>query len=167
MGWRSPRAGGGLLVAVGLYAGALSTVLAPPMVLAGVVVPLAAGGSPSTLTAAAFVLAALAAVLGIETSPDGCSVGGFTLWAIAALVAPIATDNANAAVSRPAAPGGWAGAVLVAVGVLAQASLLSKVVAAILAGVMAMGIVGVGVVGNVVVSSYDQQTRDTVMEAAN
>src|SRR5260221_1412140 len=49
---------------------------------------------------------------------------------------------------------------------LARRSLLSKVVSAILAGVVTMAVAAVGVVGNVVVSSYDQQARDTVQSAA-
>ena len=56
---------------------------------------------------------------------------------------------------------------LVALGILAQISLLSKVVGAILVGVLAMAVAAVAVVGNVVVSSYDKQNRETVESAAN
>ena len=58
-------------------------------------------------------------------------------------------------------------AILVALGILAQISLLSKVVGAILVGVLAMAVAAVAVVGNVVVASYDTQSRETVESAAN
>ena len=55
-------------------------------------------------------------------------------------------------------------AILVGLVLLARTSLLGKVVAAILAGVLAMAAAALGVVGTNVVSSYQKQSNDLTAE---
>jgi PAS domain S-box-containing protein len=159
------RAGALLLIAVGLYTGGLAE-RRLPLVLPGIVVPLAAMGNLAALTATAALVAAGAAFARHRDLVGQALGAGFLFWAVAALVSPAAVDSADAAVATTALRGAGALAIMFALALLAQASLLSKVVAAILAGVVAMAVASVGVIGSVVVASYDRQTRDTILSAA-
>ncbi|MGI8536609.1 MAG: ATP-binding protein [Mycobacteriales bacterium] len=167
------RAAGLLLLGAGLYAGALSrrstglrAVLssgAPPA--AGVVVPLAATPGPATLAALAGIAAALGALRSRRDGPGLLLTGGLLLAAAAAGFAP-AADEATGALAVVVLRGVSALMLLAALVVLAQISLLGKVVAAILAGVLAMATAAVGVVGTVVASGYDREQASLVSEAA-
>jgi two-component system sensor histidine kinase VicK len=160
------RAAAALLLAAGLYAGGLGPRRVPTSMF-GVVVPLAATAGPSAFAATAFVLAAVAAVVSRRDRVGGVLAAGLVLWAAAAAVAPYADQGHGGPLSVLLLRGAGALAVLLALLMLAQVSLLSKVVSAILAGVVAMALAAIGVVGTVVVSSYDRQARDSVREAAD
>jgi len=175
------RGGGLLLLAVGLYAGALSrhattassalpaslvrvpAAAAPP--IAGVVVPLAAAPGPAALATAAGLLAVTAALRNRRDGPGMLLAGGLLLAAVAAGLTP-AADGETGALAVLLLRGGSALLLLGALVVFAQASLLGKVVAAILAGVLAMATAAVGVVGTVVASGYDREQASLVSEAA-
>jgi two-component system sensor histidine kinase VicK len=159
------RAAGSLVLAAGLYGGGLGRRDTPLPVL-GVVVPLAATGGPSAFAATAGVLAAVAAGTSRRDPAGYWFAGGLGLWAAASGLAPLADSGHGGPLSVVLLRGGGALAVLVGLVLLAQVSLLSKVVSAILAGVVIMAVAAVGVVGNVVVSSYDSQARETVRDAA-
>jgi two-component system sensor histidine kinase VicK len=158
------RAAATLVVGAGLYTGGLGPRRLSTS-LYGVVVPLAAAGGPSAFAAAASAFAAGAAVWSRRDVVGAWVAAGFVLLGAAAVVAPMADSGQGAPVSVLVLRGLGALAILVAVGLLAQLSLLSKVVGAILVGVLAMAIAAVGVVGTVVVSSYDKQNRDLVVQA--
>jgi two-component system sensor histidine kinase VicK len=158
------RAAATLVVGAGLYTGGLGPRRLPTS-LYGVVVPLAAAGGPSAFAAAACVFAGGAAVWNRRDVIGAWVAAGFALLAAAAVVAPMADQGQGAPASVLVLRGLGAVALFIAVGLLAQVSLLSKVVGAILVGVLAMAIAAVGVVGTVVVSSYDQQNRDLVVQA--
>jgi two-component system sensor histidine kinase VicK len=160
------RAAGSLVLAAGLYGGGLgSRRTTTPML--GVVVPLAATGGPSVFAAAAGLLAA-GAILSNRRDAVGTWMGtGLVLWAGANVLMPFADEGTSGPLSVVLLRGAGALALIVGQTLLAQRSLLSKVVSAILAGVVTMAVAAVGVVGNVVVSSYDQQARDTVRSAAD
>ncbi|MCW2671675.1 MAG: two-component system, OmpR family, phosphate regulon sensor histidine kinase PhoR [Frankiales bacterium] len=159
------RGVGALLIAVGLVTGGLGRRNVPTS-LYGVVVPLAATGGPATFAGAASLLAALAAVRA-RRDAVGLTTGlGLALWGAAAFVSVRADHGSGAADTVLALRGGGAVAVLIGLALLARSSLLSKVVGAILAGVLAMAVAAVGVVGNVVVSSYETQARQTVQDAS-
>jgi two-component system sensor histidine kinase VicK len=159
------RAAAALLLAGGLYAGGLGPRRGPTAMF-GVVVPLAATAGPSAFAATAFVLAAVAAVVSRRDREGSVLAAGLVLWAAAAAVAPYADQGHGGPLVVLLLRGAGALAVLLALLMLAQVSLLSKVVSAILAGVVAMALAAIGVVGTVVVSSYDRQARDSVREAA-
>ncbi len=154
------RAAALLLLATGLAAGGL------PARAYGIVVPLGAATSAALFSAGAAAAAAVAAFLGLRGRTGALLAAGFA--ALAAGSALTAGDLTPARAALVLSLRG-AGALLLLAGlvVLAQASLLSKVVAAILAGVLTMAVAAVGVVGNVVVSSYDRQTREIVEQAAD
>ncbi len=154
------RAAALLLVATGLAAGGL------PVRAYGVVVPLAAATSAALFSAGAGAAAAVAALLGLRGRTGVLLAGGFGGLALGSALSggDLTPTRAVLVLSLRGA-----GALLLLAGlvVLAQVSLLSKVVAAILAGVLTMAVAAVGVVGNVVVSSYDRQTREIVEQAAD
>ena len=159
------RAAASLVLGAGLVTGGLGSRQTPTSAY-GVVVPLAATGGPASFAAAGSVVAG-AAALWNRRDLVGVAFGtGFLLWAAAAGLGPVADSGQAAPVTLMALRGVGALAVLVGLAVLAQASLLSKVVGAILAGVLAMAVAAVGVIGSVVVSSYDRQTREIVEQAA-
>jgi two-component system sensor histidine kinase VicK len=160
------RAAAAAGLAIGLYGGALGRRAPATTPLLGVVVPLAAASGPALFSAGAFACAAVAAVARSRDAVGMWLAGGFGLWAVAAGVSSWADTGSAGPWWVLSLRAAGALAVLVALGFLAQASLLSKVVGAILLGVVAMAVAAVGVVGNVVVSSYDAQTRDTVNDAA-
>ncbi|MDP3713715.1 MAG: ATP-binding protein [Mycobacteriales bacterium] len=171
------RCAGALLLGAGLYAGALPSSparsaerpVAPvlgALPLAGIVVPLGAAPGPSVLAAGASLAAALAAVRAVGGKAGAALGGGLALAAAAAVVAPIADDGPSQAVTATALRGAGAVLVLTALVVLARTSLLAKVVAAILAGVLAMAAAAVGVVGTVVTSRFDEQAASLVEQAA-
>ncbi|HUR51529.1 MAG TPA: ATP-binding protein [Mycobacteriales bacterium] len=169
------RAAGSLALAAGLYGGGLGRRTATATAAAtttstptlGVVVPLAATGGPAAFAATAGALAALAVVATRRDAAGYWFAGGLALWALASGLAPLADHGQGGALTVVLARGAGALAVLVGLSLLAQVSLLSKVVSAILAGVVTMAVAAVGVVGTVVVSSYDSQARETVQNAAD
>jgi PAS domain S-box-containing protein len=158
------RAAACLVVGAGFYTGGLGRRRGTPEMY-GVVVPLAAAGGPAAFAAAASAVAGLAAIWNRRDAVGAWVAAGFGLFAAAAVVAPMADTGAGAPVAVLILRGLGGIAVLVALALLAQVSLLAKVVGAILVGVLAMAIAAVGVVGTVVVSSYDTQNRDLVVEA--
>lgn len=160
------RAAATLLIAAGLWSGGLGRRRTPPAAVYGVVVPLGAAGGPSAFVAVASVLAAGALLANRRDGLGLWVAGGFGLWAAAAVLGPRAEESALAARAVVGLRGTGALAIVVGLTLLAAYSLLSKVVSAILAGVVTMAVAAVGVVGNVVVSSYDRQTRETVAQAA-
>ena len=154
-----------LLVAAGLATGGLGPRRVPTSMY-GVVVPLAAAAGPSAFAGAALLLAAAAAARDRRGATGPAVAGGLALWSVAAFLSVRAHTGSGTPEAVLVLRGAGAVALLVGVGLLARSSLLSKVVSAILVGVLAMAIAAVGVVGNVVVSSYEQQARSTVQDAA-
>ncbi len=159
------RAAGSLLLASGLYGGGLGSRRAAPA-MAGVVIPLAAAGGPAAFAAVGGGLAAVAIVVNRRDAIGVWLAAGLGLWAVASAITPFADQGQAGSLSVLLLRGGGALAIIVGQVLLAQRSLLSKVVSAILAGVVTMAVAAVGVVGNVVVDSYDRQTRETVQDAA-
>lgn len=163
------RAAGLLIVAAGLYSGALVRRAAAPAATgvptAGVVVPLAGAPGPAVLGAAAAVLAA-AAALRSRRDAGGVVIAAGLLGAGAAVaVAPLA-DTQRGALLALGLRGAGAALVLGGLLLLARSSLLAKVVSAILAGVLLMAIVAVGVVGTTVVRGYEREQAVLVQDAA-
>lgn len=158
------RAAGELLTAAGFFTGALASRRLPTSVY-GVVAPLAATGGPAVFAAAGAAVAAAAALWGRRDAVGASVAVGFTLLAAGSAVAQFADSGQGAPTAVLLLRGAGALAVMVALALLAQGSLLAKVVGAILVGVLAMAVAAVGVVGTVVVSSYDKQNRDLVVEA--
>ncbi|MDT7545983.1 MAG: two-component system, OmpR family, phosphate regulon sensor histidine kinase PhoR [Actinomycetota bacterium] len=163
------RAAGALLLAAGLYSGALSERVdrsLPAAALGGIVVPLASAPGPALLAGFCTLAAALAAIR-VRRDVSGVLLGiGLVLAAAAAFAAPLADDSSNGSLTVVSARAGAAAALLVALVLLTRTSLLGKVVAAILAGVLAMAAAAVGVVGTNVVSSYQTQSNSLVLEGA-
>ena len=161
------RAAGALLLAAGLNAGALRERVATrvgPEALAGVVVPLASAPGPALLAGVCTLLAALAS-LRVRRDAAGVLVGAaLGAAAVAAALAPLADDSADRSVVVVALRAAAAVLLLAGLAGLARVSLLGKVVAAILAGVLAMAAAAVGVVGTNVVSSYQKQANSLVVE---
>ncbi len=164
------RAAGLLLLAAGLYAGALALRPRTPSIadvpVPGVVVPLAAAPASAALAALAGLVAVLASLRSRRDPAGQLLAGGLALTAVAAALAPLAEDSGGAMASL-LLRGGSAILVLVALVVMAQVSLLGKVVAAILAGVLAMATAAVGVVGTVVATGYDREQASLVRQAAD
>jgi PAS domain S-box-containing protein len=158
------RAAASLVVAAGLYSGGLGPRKVPTSTF-GVVLPLGAAGGPAAFVATASALAGIGMLANRRDAVGAWIAGGFGFWAVAAGLTWQAGESAGAAQAVAALRGAGALSVLLGLLVLAQVSLLSKVVSAILAGVVTMALAAVGVVGNVVVDSYDRQTRDSVHDA--
>ncbi len=160
------RAAATLVVAGGLYTGGLG-VRRVPTAAYGVVVPLAVAGGPAAFLAGTSAAAAVAALWDRRDAVGAWVAAGFALLGAAAVVAPLADSGTAAPLAVLVLRGVAAVALIVGLALLAQVSLLAKVVGAILAGVLVMAVAAVGVVGTVVVSSYDQQNRDLVVDARN
>jgi signal transduction histidine kinase len=166
------RTVGLLLVAAGLGSGALGSRSAPgrrrptaPSVVPGVVVPLAAAPAPAALAAAAGVVAALAA-LRSRRDAAGVLLGlGLLLAAAAAGAAPLA-DREGGALAVLLLRGAAAVLLLAALLALARSSVLGKVVAAILGGVLLMATAAVGVVGTVVARNAESEQAALLEDAA-
>ena len=160
------RAAGALLVGAGFSVGGLGTRLVPTSMY-GVVVPLAAMAGPASFAAGTTAFAAGAVVWNRRDAIGAWMGAGFALWAGSAVLSAWADSGSTVPTTVLVVRGLGALCVLVALALLAQASLLSKVVGAILVGVLAMAIAAVAVVGNVVVSSYTTQSRETVESAGS
>jgi two-component system, OmpR family, sensor histidine kinase VicK len=158
------RAAGLLLLAGGLYAGALARRPAP-LDAAGVVVPLAAAPAPAALAGFAGLLAAGAALRARRDVPGGLLAAGLLVAGASAAAAPLA-DTDRGAVLVLALRGGAAVLVLASLVVLARASVLGKVVSAILAAVLLMALAAVGVVGTVVAQNAEQEQAAVLRDAA-
>ena len=167
------RAGGALLLASALALGALrdsttDKVAVPPQLggLGGLVVPLAAAPVPSALAGVAGLAAALAAVRFGRRWPELLLGAGLLATGVASLLGPRGDDGPDPAALVLSLRG--AGALLILGGLvgLTRSSLLAKVVAAILAGILVMAAAAVGVVGTVVVRAYDRQASSLVEQAA-
>jgi two-component system sensor histidine kinase VicK len=161
------RAAGALLLAAGLNAGALRERLEarlPVDGLGGVVVPLASAPAPAFLAGACTLAAALASFRARRDLAGTLLASGLGAAAVAAVAAPLADDTANGSLLVIAVRGLAAVGLLAGLVALARTSLLGKVVAAILAGVLAMAAAAVGVVGTNVVSSYQRQSNSLVAE---
>ncbi|MCU1602165.1 MAG: Two-component sensor histidine kinase [Frankiales bacterium] len=155
----------GLLIAVGLWTGGLGKRKDTPG-LYGVVVPLAAAAGPSAFSGIGLALAAVASFAARRDNVGRLLGAGLLLDAAAGFVAQAADSGSSAPTTVLVLRGLGSVLVLVGLALLAQASLLSKVVVSILVGVLAMAVAAVGVVGNVVVSSYEDQARQGVQDAA-
>ncbi|MEO6205800.1 MAG: hypothetical protein ABIO67_10505, partial [Mycobacteriales bacterium] len=165
------RAAGGLLLAAGLLRGGLGwgpeQPVTTPVALPSVVVPLAARPGPAALAAVGLGLAA-GAGWWRATRDLGTRLiaAGLAANAVAAAVSGGAGSSGSLGSLTVTLRGLGAGLVLAGLIRLARRSLLGKVVAATLAGVLAMAAAAVGVVGTVVVQSYDDQAQQLVREAA-
>jgi signal transduction histidine kinase len=162
------RAAGLLLLAAGLWSGALTRRRDPLVVPAGVpgvVVPLAAAPAPTVVAAAAGLLAAFAAVRGRRDGPGLLLAGGLLLAAASASAAPLA-DRASGALLVLLLRGTAAVLVLAALAVLARSSVLGKVVEAILAGVLLTALAAVGVVGTVVADNAQDEQKAVLRDVA-
>jgi len=158
------RAAGLIGVGVGLYAGALGARRDRPLPDGvGVVVPLAAGAAPSLVVGVAGLAAALAGLRARRDAVGVCLAVGIALSGAAGFAA---TSGTTAPVRLLLLQGAGALALLAAMALLTRTSLLAKVVAAILAGVLVMAVAAVGVVGTVVVTQYDRENRGLVRQAA-
>ncbi|MCU1691407.1 MAG: hypothetical protein JWM64_498, partial [Frankiales bacterium] len=167
------RAGGALLLTGGLALGALQVSGARdaartglPGDVSGVVVPLAAAPVPAVVAGLAMLAAAVSLLRSRRDAPGAALAAGLALSAVAVLAAPLADDGPGRALLVVGLRGLGALAVLAGLALLAQASLLAKVVATTLAGVLAMAAAAVGVVGTVVVGSYDDQASEIVTQTA-
>ncbi len=163
------RAAGLLLLAAGLYAGALARRMRREPVLdargAAVVVPLASAPLPAVLAAAA-ALAAVVASLRARRDPPGLLLAaGLLLAGVAAGLGPVA-DDAPGSLVVVGLRGASALLLLGALLVLARSSLLGKVVSAVLAGVLVMAVAAVGVVGTVVADGAVREQDRLVADAA-
>jgi PAS domain S-box-containing protein len=163
------RAAGAVLLGAGLYAGALAPArrrtLTPPAALAGVVVPLGSTPAAAWLVGACGLLAAVASVRTRRDLAGALLAVGLLAAAAAGAAAPLADGSARGALAVIALRGLCAVALLVALVLLARRSLLAKVGAAVLGGVLAMAVAAVGVVGTVVVSSFQRQSNVLVEDA--
>jgi PAS domain S-box-containing protein len=161
------RAAGALLLAAGFNAGAFRDRSAPrtqPELFGGIVVPLAAAPGPSLAAGACTLVAAVVAFRCRRDAAGALLATGLLAAAVAAALAPLADDPGSGAVLVMALRGAAAVGLLTGLVGLARVSLLGKVVAAILAGVLAMAAAAVGVVGTNVVSSYQKQANSLVAE---
>ena len=161
------RAAGALLLAAGLHAGALRdrTAVPPlPEALAGVVVPLAAAPGPALLAGLCTLAAAAASTRARRDLAGVLLAAGLLAAAAASVAGPVADDGAHGAVLVVALRGAAAVGLLAGLVLMTRVSLLGKVVAALLAGVLAMAASAVGVVGTNVVSSYQKQANALVVE---
>lgn len=160
------RAAGLLLVAGGLGAGRLSSAAPEVSGAAGIVVPLGASLRPAAATGGAGVLAAVSALRAWRDLAGGLVALGLAATGASAALAPAARDGRTAAVLELGLRG--VGSLLVLAGLLAMArrSLLAKVVAASLAGVLVMAAAAVGVVGTTVAAGYQREQASVVADAA-
>ena len=162
------RTAGALLLAAGLLSGAFGarTTAAAAPALPAVIVPLASAPAPALLAGAAAAVAAFAAVRTRRDLAGWLLAGGLAASAVALLLSPRADDTADGTLVVVLLRGLAALAVLAALVVLCRTSLLAKVVAAILGGVLAASAAALGVVGTVVVTSYQDQSNAVVAGAA-
>ncbi|MDX6287746.1 MAG: two-component system, OmpR family, sensor histidine kinase ResE [Frankiales bacterium] len=170
------RAGGTLLVAVGLATG----VLRPPASLryapqtaasavgvGAVVVPLGAPVGPATASAVAAGLAALATLRMRRADPIGAMLlaPAFVFLGVAGALGTAAASSRTAGLAVLAARGAFALLVFAAITRLARASVLAKVTAAMLSGVLLMAVGAVGV-GSVVAGVVGDQQADQIRRVA-
>jgi PAS domain S-box-containing protein len=161
------RTAGALLLAAGLLNGALGPGTSPPgAAVPGVIVPLAAAPAPALLAGASTAVAAIAALRSRRDLVGGLLAAGLFASAAALALSPLADDNADGTLVVVLLRGAGALLLLAALVRLARTSLLAKVVAAILGGVLAASVAALGVVGTVVVTSYQDQSNDVVSDAA-
>lgn len=177
-GLQLARAAGLLLLAGATYAGALAPRGSTPSPTAsgpgsgtssaaGVVVPLGAPLGPSLLAAAAGVAATVGMLRSSRDPARLVIAGGLALAAVAAAAAPLAVTDAAGATAVLGLRGAAAVLLLTGLVVLARASLLAKVVAAILTGVLAVAVAAVGAVGTVVARGYAAEQATLVRDAAD
>ena len=147
-------------VLVALAASGLS--LAPPQ---AVVVPLGAGVAPAALAA---VAAAAAAAFSLTARRPGARIltAALALSAAAELLAMPASTSTAAAVALLLVRGVAALTLLAFVGRLIETSLLGKVVAAILSGVLALGLGTALVVGSVATGSLARDSEARLTDVA-
>jgi PAS domain S-box-containing protein len=162
------RAAGALLLAAGFGAGALreraGARVPAPEALAGIIVPLASAPGPAFLAGACTAVASVVAARGRRDLAGVLIAIGLAAAAAAAVAAPLADDVGSGSILVICLRGAAAVGLLAGLVALARVSLLGKVVAAILAGVLAMAAAAVGVVGTNVVSSYQKQANSLVEE---
>ena len=170
------RAGGLLLVAIGLATGVLQApgrTVWPPTIPTGavgvgaVVVPLGATVAPTTATAVAAGLAAIAALRVRRDDAVGAGLlfTAFALLAVAGGLGVAATTSRMAEIALLSARLLAGLLVFADVARLARTSVLAKVVASMLAGVLLMALGAVGV-GSVVAGAVGQQQADQARRVA-
>ena len=151
-------------VGYGLVAAALATVRRP---LGGfpVVAPVGAASSPALLAA---VAAAVAAGAAWRTGSERRRWLGpaFAAAAVAEALGPLAVDDDRVAVAALLLRGLWAMLVFGALGELAHRSLRVKVVAAIVAAVVAIAVGASAVTGTVVTSGFNSSHRERISAVA-
>ncbi|HVV77969.1 MAG TPA: ATP-binding protein [Mycobacteriales bacterium] len=152
-----------LLLLIGLADGAPQR---PTTVLPAITAPLGARLSLAIAGGAVGAIAACAALVrGLRPGGDrriaGWLAGGIALTATAAALAGPSSHSTNAALAQLSARAAACVAMAVAIGLVARASLLGKIVGAIVAGVVAMAIGAVAVVGIGVAAEVqrDQSSR--------
>ncbi|HEX8002466.1 MAG TPA: ATP-binding protein [Mycobacteriales bacterium] len=152
------RAGGYVLVALAASGVALAPV--PP-----VVVPIGAAVPPA---AAAAVAALAAAVASLRTRRPGARLltAALVLSAATEALAPAARTSTGAAVALLAVRGVASAALLAFVARLIETSLLGKVVAAILSGVLVLALGTALVVGSVATGSLDRDSETRLADVA-
>src|SRR4051794_27628644 len=161
------RTAGALLLAAGLLNGAFGPGTTPPVAaVPGVIVPLAAAPAPALLAGASTAVAAVAALRSRRDLFGALLAAGLFASAAALALSPRADDSADGTLVVVLLRGAGALLLLAALVRLARTSLLAKVVAAILGGVLAASVAALGVVGTVVVTSYQDQSNDVVSDAA-
>jgi PAS domain S-box-containing protein len=160
------RTAGALLLGAGLLNGAFGARTTLAAGVPGVIVPLASAPAPALLAGGATAFAALAAVRARRDLAGWLLAGGLAAAAAALVLSPQADDSADGTLVVDVLRGVAALAVLAALVVLSRTSLLAKVVAAIMGGVLAASAAALGVVGTVVVTSYQDQSNDVVSGAA-
>jgi PAS domain S-box-containing protein len=161
------RAAGALLLAAGFNAGALRERVEPrlpPELFGGIVIPLASAPGPAFTAGACTAVAAMLAVRVRRDAAGALIAAGLAAAAIAAAAAPLADDPGAGSVLVMSLRAAAAVGLLAGLVAIARVSLLGKVVAAILAGVLAMAAAALGVVGTNVVSSYQKQSNALVVE---
>ncbi|HWA67408.1 MAG TPA: ATP-binding protein [Mycobacteriales bacterium] len=138
----------------------------PSTALPAITAPLGARTSVAMAGGIVGIVAAATAVFrGFRPGGDrriGAWLGaGLALTATAAALAGPSATNKNAALAQLAARGAACIALAVVIGLIARASLLGKIVTAIVAGVVAMAVGGVAVVGIGVAAEvqHDQSNR--------
>ena len=147
---------------VALGAGGIATVSAMP---AGVVVPLGAAAGPASAAAVA-ALAVAVAVRRVRRPGRLLLAAAFVLFAAAELLAPAARTSGRIAVTMLVVRGLAALTLLGFVVRLIENSLLAKVVAAILAGVLGLALGTALVVGSVATGSLNRDSEQRLSEVA-
>jgi PAS domain S-box-containing protein len=169
VGWL--RAGGMVLMALGLTGGVGQSLVVAPAGLGAVIVPLGAAPAPAYVAAAAGLVGAVGAVRSSHRTNGDRALGallalGLLASGVAAGLAVPAQDTHAGALAVLAARAVATVALIGALLLLARLLLVGKIVGAILAGVIAMAVGAVGVVGSSVASEVQSQESQRLLQVA-